>query len=592
MAVNSFREDEQSKEVLKKVTLLRLFAYMKDYKKQIVAILFIMGIIIGVNVVNPILMRIAVDDYIKEKNIEGLFVIGGLAVVINVVARYCMKKRIIMMSRVSNKILMDIRQELYEHLQKLSFNFFDKRPAGKILARVIGDVNSLKNVLNNSVITLIPDFVTIIVVLIIMFIMNVRLALGAMAFLPLLIAGMYYIETRAHKRWQIFRKKNSNLNAYTHETFSGVRVVQSFTAEDYTSDTFKGLLDEHQQSFISAIKLNNFFWPMVEVSWGIGSAIVYFIGVRLIGSEAITSGTLIAFSAFIGMFWQPIMNLSNFYNQLITNVAGAERIFEILDTEPDIKDVNEAKIMPPIHGQVTFDHVTFGYEDHIKVLEDVSFEIKKGETIALVGPTGAGKTTIVNLLSRFYDINKGIIKIDGVDIKEVTIESLRSQMGIMTQDTFLFTGSIKDNIRYGKLDATDEEIIEAAKSVHAHEFIMKLDDGYDTKVNERGTKLSVGQRQLIAFARTLLSKPKILILDEATSSIDTHTERLVQQGIEALLQDRTSFVIAHRLSTIQKADRIFVVDHANILESGTHEDLLQAQGIYYNLYMAQFEAIS
>ncbi|QUI20864.1 ABC transporter ATP-binding protein [Vallitalea pronyensis] len=592
MAVNSFREDEQSKEVLKKVTLLRLFAYMKDYKKQIVAILFIMGIIIGVNVVNPILMRIAVDDYIKENNINGLFVIGGLAVVINLVSRYCMKKRIIMMSRVSNKILMDIRQELYEHLQKLSFNFFDKRPAGKILARVIGDVNSLKNVLNNSVITLIPDFVTIIVVLIIMFIMNVRLALGAMAFLPLLVAGMYYIQTRAHKRWQIFRKKNSNLNAYTHETFSGVRVVQSFTAEGYTSDTFKGLLDEHQQSFISAIKLNNFFWPMVEVSWGIGSAIVYFIGVRLIGSEAITSGTLIAFSAFIGMFWQPIMNLSNFYNQLITNVAGAERIFEILDTEPDIKDVNEAKIMPTIHGQVTFDHVTFGYEDHIKVLEDVSFEIKKGETIALVGPTGAGKTTIVNLLSRFYDINEGIIKIDGVDIKEVTIESLRSQMGIMTQDTFLFTGSIKDNIRYGKLDATDEEIIEAAKSVHAHEFIMKLDDGYDTKVNERGTKLSVGQRQLIAFARTLLSKPKILILDEATSSIDTHTERLVQQGIEALLQDRTSFVIAHRLSTIQKADRIFVVDHANILESGTHEDLLQAQGIYYNLYMAQFEAIS
>ncbi len=592
MAVNNFREDEQSKEVLKKVTLLRLFAYMKDYKKQIIAILFIMAIIIGINVVNPILMQIAVDDYIKGKNIKGLFAIGVIAVVINLVSRYCMKKRIIMMSGVSNKILMDIRQELYEHLQKLSFNFFDKRPAGKILARVIGDVNSLKNVLNNSVITLIPDFVTIVVVLIIMFIMNARLALGAMAFLPLLIVGMYYIQTRAHKRWQVFRKKNSNLNAYTHETFSGVRVVQSFTAEDYTSDTFRGLLDEHQQSFISAIKLNNFFWPMVEVSWGIGSAIVYFIGVRLIGSEDITSGTLIAFSAFIGMFWQPIMNLSNFYNQLITNVAGAERIFEILDTEPDIKDVNEAEIMPMIKGNVTFDHVTFGYEDHVKVLEDVSFEIKKGETIALVGPTGAGKTTIVNLLSRFYDINKGTIWIDGVDIKNVTIESLRSQMGIMTQDTFLFTGTINDNIRYGKLDATDEEIIEAAKSVHAHEFIMKLDDGYDTKVNERGTKLSVGQRQLIAFARTLLSKPKILILDEATSSIDTHTERLVQQGIETLLQDRTSFVIAHRLSTIQKADRIFVVDNCNILESGTHEALLEAQGVYYNLYMAQFEAIS
>lgn len=592
MAVNSFREDEQQEQVLKKVTIFRLFSYMKKYKLKIMIILLIMALIIGVNVINPILMKIAVDKHIKTNNIQGLMLIGALAVVLNVIAKFAMKKRIIMMSGVSNKILMEIRQELYEHLQKLSFNFFDKRPTGKILARVIGDVNSLKNVLNNSVITLIPDFVTIVVVLIIMFVMNVRLALGALAFLPFLIVGMYLIETRAHRRWQVFRKKNSNMNAYTHETFSGVRVVQSFTAEDYTSETFNGLLEEHQKAFIRAIKLNNFFWPMVEISWGVGTAIVYYIGVRLIGSQDITSGTLIAFSAFIGMFWQPIMNLSNFYNQLITNIAGAERIFEILDTEPDIKDVNEADIMPEIKGEVIFDQVTFGYEEHTKVLEDVSFTINKGETIALVGPTGAGKTTIVNLISRFYEINEGAIRIDGIDITDVTIESLRSQMGIMTQDTFLFTGSIKDNIRYGKLDATDEEIIEAAKSVHAHEFIMKLENGYDTKVNERGTKLSVGQRQLIAFARTLLSKPKILILDEATSSIDTHTERLVQQGIETLLEDRTSFVIAHRLSTIQKADRIFVVDNAGILESGTHESLLEAEGIYYNLYMAQFEAIS
>ncbi|MCT4541999.1 MAG: ABC transporter ATP-binding protein/permease [Vallitalea sp.] len=591
MAVNNFKEDEQSKNVLKKVTIIRLFSYMKKYKKEVILVLFIMSIIIAVNVINPILIKIAIDDYVKKSDKSGLYVIGIIALIINLISRYCMKKRIVIMSKVSNKVLMEIRQELYEHLQKLSFNFFDNRPVGKVLARVIGDVNSLKNVLTNSVISLIPDFTTIIIVLIIMFVLNVKLALGALTLLPFLILGMYFVEVRAHKRWQVFRKKNSNMNAYTHEDFSGIRVVQSFTAEKYTSKTFKELLKDHRKSFINAVKLNDLFWPMVEISWGIGTAMVFILGVRMSINNEIKIGTLIAFTSYIGMFWQPIMNLSNFYNQLITNIAGAERIFEILDTEPDIKDISQAKIMPTIEGEVEFNNVSFGYEDNVKVIEDVSFNIKKGETIALVGPTGAGKTTIVNLISRFYDINQGDIKIDGIDIKDVTIESLRSQMGIMTQDTFLFTGTIKDNIRYGKLDATDEEIIEAAKSVHAHEFIMRLENKYDTKVNERGTKLSVGQRQLIAFARTLLSKPKILILDEATSSIDTHTERLVQNGIDELLKNRTSFIIAHRLSTIQKADRIFVVDNRNILESGNHNKLMDRKGVYYNLYMAQFEAI-
>ncbi|GMQ57710.1 ABC transporter ATP-binding protein [Vallitalea sediminicola] len=592
MAVNNFREDEQSENVLKKVTILRLFSYMKKYKKEIIYVLIIMGIIITVNVLNPILMKIAIDDYIKKSNVNGLYVIGIIAIIMNLISRYCMKKRIVMMSQVSNRVLMEIRQQLYEHLQKLSFNFFDNRPVGKVLARVIGDVNSLKSVLTNSVISLIPDFVTLIVVLIIMFVLNVKLALGALALLPFLVFGMYFVQVRAHRRWQVFRKKNSNMNAYTHENFSGIRVVQSFTAERYTSNTFRELLSEHRKSFISAVKLNDIFWPMVEISWGIGTIMVFILGVNMSTKNEITVGTLIAFTTYVGMFWQPIMNLSNFYNQLITNIAGAERIFEILDTNPDIKDIKDAKIMPSIKGNVTFSKVTFGYDEKVKVLSDVSFDIKKGETIALVGPTGAGKTTIVNLLSRFYDINEGIVKIDGIDIRDVTIESLRSQMGIMTQDTFLFTGTIKDNIRYGKLDATDEEIMESAKAVHAHEFIVKLEKGYDTEVNERGTKLSVGQRQLIAFARIMLSKPKILILDEATSSIDTHTERLVQKGIEELLKDRTSFVIAHRLSTIQKADRIFVVDKGNILESGNHDELMNQEGIYYNLYMAQFEAIS
>lgn len=592
MEVNNFREDEKSKNVSKKVTLIRLFSYMKRYKKEVIYVLLFMAVIITINVINPILIKISMDEYINKSNIRGLYVIGLIGIGINLLNRYCMKKRIILISRVSNRVLMEIRQELYEHIQKLSFNFFDNRPVGKVLARVVGDVNSLKSVLVNSVITLIPDLVTIIVVAIIMCILNIKLALCALALLPFLILGMYFVEIRAHKRWQVFKKKNSNMNAYVHENFSGINVVQSFTAEKYTSKTFKQILSEHTKAFMAAIKLSDLFWPLVELSWGIGTVMVFVIGVRLCTNNELSIGTLIAFITYVGMFWQPIVNLSNFYNQLITNIAGAERIFEILDIEPDIKDINNAKVMPTIKGNVNFSNVTFSYDNKVNILEDVSFDIKKGETIALVGPTGAGKTTIVSLISRFYEIDKGNIKIDGIDIRDVTIESLRSQMGIMTQDTFLFTGTIKDNIRYGKLNATDEEIIEAAKVVHAHEFITKLEKGYDSEVNERGTRLSVGQRQLIAFARIMLSKPKIFVLDEATSSIDTHTERLVQRGIGELLRDRTSFVIAHRLSTIQKADRIFVVDEGNILETGNHDELMNKEGIYYNLYMAQFEAIS
>ena len=589
MPINNVKEDEQSKQVLKIVTINRLFAYMKKYTKEILIVLGLMFVIIAVSTINPLLMMTAIDTYVEEGNVNGLFLMAGIAVLINIVGAVCIRYRIKIMGHVSNKVLMEIRQELYEHIQKLSFNFFDNRPVGKILARVIGDVNSLKNILTSSVITLIPDFVSVIVVLVIMMILNFRLALAALSMLPLLIFGMYFIEVRAHKRWQKFRKKSSNLNAFTHEDFSGIKVVQSFTAEAQTSKTFAKLLRDLNKSFMSAIRLNDLFWPMVELSWGIGVVLVFFIGVRLLDTGSITVGLLVAFISYISMFWNPIMNLSNFYNQLITNLAGAERIFEILDIEPDISDESEAREMPPIKGDVRFNKVTFSYDGKVEVLKDLSFHIKEGETIALVGPTGAGKTTIVNLISRFYDINEGVIMIDNYNIKGVSIESLRGQMGIMTQDTFLFSGTIADNIRYGKLNATDEEIIAAAKAVHAHEFIMGFEDGYKTKINERGSKLSVGQRQLIAFARTMIAKPSILMLDEATSSIDTRTERLVQQGIESLLENRTSFVIAHRLSTIQKADRIMVVDKQGITESGSHDELMNRKGHYYDLYMAQFK---
>lgn len=588
MPINTTKTDESIKHVKKLTTLGRLFRYMLTYKLQIIIVLFIMAISIVITLINPLIIESAVDDYIVKNDLKGLFQLGLFAVIINVIFILLIKLRMYIMAKVSNQILLTIRQELYTHIQKLSFQFFDSRPTGKILARIIGDINSLKDVLSNSVTTLIPDFITICSVIVIMMIKSVPLALASLCSLPFMIIGMWFIQIYSHKRWQINKQKSSNLNAFVHEDLSGMRIIQSFSAEEETNQTFDELLKEHRDSFVKAVVLNDAFGPIIDICWGIGSFALYFTAIKIIGVEHVSVGTLLAFGSYIGMFWSPVMNLSNFYNQLITNISGAERIFEILDTKPEIMDEKDVYTLPEISGDITFDHVTFAYDKETVVLDNMSFHIQAGETIALVGPTGAGKTTIVNLISRFYDIQKGDILVDNHNIKKVSIESLRQQMGIMTQDNFLFTGTIKDNIRYGKLDATDEEIIAAAKAVNAHNFIMKLENGYDTELQERGGGLSIGQKQLLAFARTMVSMPKILILDEATSSIDTHTELLVQEGIEALLKGRTSFVIAHRLSTIQKADRIFVIDNGGIQEQGTHKQLLEKKGIYYDLYMAQF----
>lgn len=591
MSVNTSREDERIEEGVKIDTIRRLSVYLKPYTKKILVVLLLMFIIVSIQLLNPYFLKLGIDHFIEGKDVKGLILLGIGMIALNGAAMFCTKKRIRIMAELSNEILMTIRQELYTHIQGLSLHFFDQRPVGKILARIMGDVNSLKDLFNSSVMNLIPDFMMMIAVVIIMLLMNYRLALVSFIMLPFLLLGMFLVESKAHKRWQIYRKKNSNMNAFVHEDFSGIRVVQGFAAEEKTAKNFENLLNEHREAFISAVKLNDLFWPMVEVSWGVGTIIVFWYGVRLLGTGTITVGLLVAFTGYLSMFWQPVMSLSNFYNILITNLAGAERIFEILDIKPDIEDEREAKVLPMIQGEVTFGEVTFGYDPKDPVLIDVSFQTRPGETIALVGPTGAGKTSIINLISRFYDVQKGAIFIDGYDVRDVTLESLRSQMGIMLQDTFLFSGTIEENIAYGKLGATKEEIIEAAKAVHAHEFIMKLEKGYATKVNERGSRLSVGQRQLVAFARTLLADPRILILDEATSSIDTHTEKLVQQGIERLLAGRTSFVIAHRLSTIQKADRILVIDQGRIIEEGNHETLMKEKGLYYDLFMAQFQQI-
>ena len=592
MSINSYKEDEQLSQVSKLRTLLRLFSYLLAYTKEIIIVLLIMAFCVTVSLINPLLVEAAIDQYISVGNLKGLAGLILFAVIINLLLIGGIKLRMYIMAKVCNSILVTIRQELYTHIQTLDLQFFDSRPTGKILARIIGDINSLKDVLNNFVTTLLPDFATIIAVVVIMFIKNPALAAASLCSLPLMLISIWFIQVYSHKKWQDFRRKSSNLNAFIHEDMSGMRIIQSFHAQEETSDTFDELLYEHRHSFLQAVRVNDAMGSSIDFSWGIGIAALYFVGIKVLGIGNVSIGTFVAFGNYIGMFWNPIMNLSNFYTQLLTNIAAAERIFEILDTEAEISDSENVISIPPIKGHVTFDHVGFSYDEHTKVLNDVSFDIKPGETIALVGPTGAGKTTIVNLISRFYDVQEGTIPIDGYDVKSVSIESLRSQMGIMTQDNFLFTGTIRDNIRYGKLDATDEEIIRAAKAVHAHDFICKLKDGYDTVLSERGGGLSVGQKQLLAFARTMVSDPNILILDEATSSIDTQTELLVQEGIEALLKGRTSFVIAHRLSTIQKADRIFVIDQGGIIEEGSAPELIAKRGAYYRLHTAQLMTAS
>lgn len=590
MARNSIKQDEDLSTHTKSEIVERLLVYLKPFKVKVVIVVSLLLFVMLTGVINPYLLQISIDKYIKNSDTKSLFILGIVMIIINYAAMWASRIRTNMMASITNKVLLNIRQQLYSHIQKLSFSFFDNRPVGKILARVMGDVNSLQELFNNSITNLIPDSLSLICVTVVMFLINYKLALASVFILPFLIFAMVKIETHSRKCWQVYRKKRSNFNAFTHESFSGMKVTQSFAAETQKSKNFTELNSQMMSGFIKAVGVNDLFWPVVDLSWGIGVVAVYWFSSKIMGSVSV--GTIVSFTWYISMFWKPIVNISQFSTTFVTNIAAAERIFDILDIEPDIADSNLAVKMPKIKGLVEFKNVTFGYDNDAPILNNVSFKVSPGETVALVGPTGAGKTTIVNLISRFYDVQSGELLVDGKNIKDVDLESFRSQMGIMLQDTFLFSESILENIRYGRLDATDEEVINAAKAVNAHEFIMKLENAYNTEVNERGSRLSVGQRQLISFARALLANPRILILDEATSNIDTATEKLVQNGIEKLLFGRTSFVIAHRLSTIRDCSRIMVIDDGRISESGTHEELIKLKGLYYDLYLSQYKFLT
>ncbi|AVR91913.1 ABC transporter ATP-binding protein [Enterococcus faecalis] len=590
MARNTFDVDETLEKEFNWSHYKRLGAYIKPYKKAVFKTLFVIILANLASMLGPYFTKIAIDQVIPQKNLSLLLILGAIFLFSLVIIGWCMRYRIYAITEIGQDILKDMRFSIFEHLQKLPFSYFDSRPHGKILIRVVNYINTLSDLLSNGLINLISDLFNVIITLIFMLFIDVKLTLYSLLLLPVLFVMVLFIQGKQRKAYQELNNKQSNLNAYIHESISGIKITQSFAREDENFQIFNEVSGEYRQSFMKAVRVQYLLWPAVQNISVITTCFIYFVGIRQLGLS-VTTGTLIAFIGYINNFWNPVINIGNFYNSLITATAYLERIFETMDVVPEIQDAPHAIALPPIKGTVDFQHVYFRYEEGKNILTDVSFHIEPGQTIALVGPTGAGKTTIINLLSRFYDVNEGAVKIDGYDVRDVTLRSLRKQMGVMLQDTFIFSGTIIENIRYGNLAATEEEVIQAAKIVRAHDFIKDLKDGYETVVEERGSTLSAGQRQLISFARALLADPKILILDEATSSIDTKTEELLQEGLQQLLKGRTSFIIAHRLSTIKNSDKIFYIDGGRIVEEGSHDQLMAKHALYHHLYQSQYDLL-
>ena len=591
MARNKYDVDEILEDKFDVNQLKRLAGYIRPYKKQMLVVLFLMLSASALGMLIPKFFMLVMDVSIPNKDMRSIVFYSVMTMLIALYTCVSLRIKIKLMTQIGQDIVHSIRYDIFEHLQELPFSYYDERPHGKIQVRVVNYVNNLSDLLSNGIINTITDLCNLFFIIAFMLSINVKLTLVCLCGLPVLAVVIIALKKKQRKAWQIQSNKQSNLNAYIAESINGIRVTQSFVREDENSGIFNRLSDGYREAWMRAVKFNFIMGPSVDIISTITTAFIYVLGISWMSNpdSGITVGVLIAFTAYISRFWNPINTLASFYNSLLTAISYLERIFETIDEPVLVKDAEGATEMPPIKGDVEFKNVTFSYEDGVEILKKVSFKAKKGQTVAIVGPTGAGKTTIVNLLSRFYNVDSGEVLIDGIDISKVTIRSLRKQMGVMMQDSFIFSGTVMDNIRYGNKEVSDDQVIRAAKTVCAHDFIMEMENGYYTQINERGSRLSQGQRQLISFARALLADPKILILDEATSSIDTETEILLQKGLNELLKGRTSFIIAHRLSTIKNADFIMYIDAGGIAEMGSHEELISQEGEYYKLYMSQYD---
>ena len=592
MARNKFNIDEELDVPFNWQQFKRSLVYIKKYKKNI-TLMFTFSVLASLlGLITPKIQAYVIDELIPG-NLKGLIIVLGVSYfAVSVAIVFINRARAKISARTGQSIITDMRTDVFSHLQKLSFDYYDSRPHGKILTRVINYVNNVADFLTNGMVNAVLQIINLLLILGFMLSISVKMTLVVLGGLPFFYLYVRITKPRQRRFRQLRANKQSNTTAYLAENINGEKVTQAFVRENMNEGIFNGLLEETKHYSLRAAYLAHGMWPISTILSRLVRMAIYIAAIYLFRDEFILGGVvqigaITAMVAYSNRFWGPIQQLGNIYNQLLDTAAYLERIFQVLDEPVTVDDAEDAYPLPEIKGAVTFDHVIFEYEKGTPVLKDVNFEVKPGESIALVGPTGAGKSTIVNLLSRFYNVTEGRILIDEHDLSRVTIQSLRRQMGVMLQDTFIFSGTIMDNIRYGRLDATDEECIAAAKAVHADDFIRNMEQGYNTPTNERGAGLSAGQRQLISFARTLLSDPRILILDEATSSIDTNTERLVQEGIAALLKNRTSFIVAHRLSTIQNCDRIMYIEAGRIAESGSHEELLEKKGLYYDLYMSQ-----
>lgn len=574
---------------------LRLFSYLAADRRALYLALFFVTLAIAGEVAVPYLIRVGIDEHILKDDFPGLVRVFGLFLGVLLVTTYAKRRQAYLTSWLGQRMLYRLRREVFSHLQKLSFRYYDKEPSGKIMSRLTSDVRYLQDFLTNGLTTLFAALLQVFGILFVLFSLHPKLALLSLVTLPLVVITVVSMRERIKRAHLEVRETMANINANLQESISGVRLVQAFARQAVNEEHFDGVNKRNFRATLRSWAYAGIFNPAVELASSGATVLILWYGARSVASgslsEGITVGIIAAFIAYLQQFYDPVRELSNIYNSMQSAMASADKIFNLLDTPPEVVERENPIELVDCRGHVQFHGVTFGYADDEAVLHDINLDVKPGETIALVGPTGAGKTSIINLVARFYDPQKGRVTLDGYDLRDISLKSLRRNIAIVLQENFLFSGTIRENIAYGREDATDEEIIAAAKAVHADEFIRKLPDGYDTQVHERGSQLSEGQRQLIAFARALLMDPKVLILDEATSNVDPMTEALIQQALERLLKNRTSFVIAHRLSTIRNADRILVIHDGRIVQEGTHWELINQEGLYRELHQASLRRV-